>query len=143
MRQKQSRDWSRVESSEETRAETRAKETREQSAGRDGDASRNRDAKRKRENTSNDSQMLELGRRAFLYSESATAAVVLHGESDLHEHANGCRIGHTSSASSAAHLSSSCALLHKTRACDNTAYNKQWKILQKMQAEHGRTKVNK
>ena len=109
MRQKQNRDGSRVESSErdESRAETRAEERREQTREesresrapaetRRGvqaetrterlqrrDASRNKDAKRERENTSNDSQMLDLVRRA------PTAAVMKHVESDLHEHANG------------------------------------------------------
>ena len=86
--------------SEETRAEqdlsrrntrTESRQRRKQSAGRD-ETRLETDAKRKRENTSNDSQMLELARRALLYSESATAAVASHGESDLHEHANWCRI---------------------------------------------------
>ena len=44
-----------------------------------------------RENRSNDSQMLELVRRALLNRKSATAAVALHVESDLHEHGNGRR----------------------------------------------------
>ena len=37
--------------------------------------------------------MLKLVRRALLYRKSATAAMVLHVESDLHEHANGRRRG--------------------------------------------------
>ena len=53
-----------------------------------------------------------------LYRESATAS---HVENDLHEHANGCRKKRTrtSSASSAAHMSSSHALFHKTRVWQN------------------------
>ena len=76
-----------------------------------------------RETTSNDSLKFELVRRALLYRESATAFVVLHVESDLHEHANGCRNRRTSSASCAAHSSSSRAQLHKARACNYTAYS--------------------
>ena len=52
--------------------------------------------------------MIELVRRALLYRKSATAAVMLHVESDLHEHANG--------AVRDAHLAP------HSRACDNTAY---------------------
>ena len=63
-------------------------------------------------------KMLELVRRALLYRKSATAAVVLHVESDLtdlYEHANGRRKRRTSSASSAAHSSNSRARLWQNR----------------------------
>ena len=72
MRQKQSRDGNKVESRDESRAPAKTKRV-----------------SKERRKASNDSQMLELVRRALLYRKSATAAVVLHVESDLHEHANG------------------------------------------------------
>ena len=128
----------------EVQSRDQRREQREQSAGRDETLSAGRDemqspgrdesrapaetrivskqTQSESENTSNDSLKLELVRRAFLYRESATAVLVLLVDSDLQEHANGRRKRRTSSASSAAHSSSSCALLHKTRACDNTAY---------------------
>ena len=60
------------------------REQRELSAGRDVMQSAGRDEKRletetqsESENTSNDSKMLELVRRALLYRKSATAAMVL------------------------------------------------------------------
>ena len=53
-------------------------------------ASRKTDAKRERKPTSNDRLKLDLVRRALVYIESATAVVVSHVESDLHEHANWC-----------------------------------------------------
>ena len=64
----------------------------------------------------NERQMLELVQPALLYKKSAKAAVVLHVETDLHEHANGRR------KTRAAHSSSSRARLHKARARDITAY---------------------
>ena len=107
------------------RRDAERRQRRKQSAGRDENRLET-ETQSESENTSNDSLKLELVRRALLYSESAMAAVASHWESDLHEHANGCRIGHTSSASSAAHSSSSRALLHttrmQTRTRDNTAY---------------------
>ena len=58
-------------------------------------ASRKRDAKREK-TTSNDRLKLDLVRRALVYRKSATAVVVSHMESNLHEHANGCRKKRTS-----------------------------------------------
>ena len=89
-----------------------------QSAGRD-ETRVERETQSERETTSKDNLKLELVRRAL----SATAFVVLHVESDLHEHANGCRKRRTSSACCAAHSSSSREQLHKARACNNTAYS--------------------
>ena len=118
-----------AESRAETRAEQRQRrgrtrerrQRRNQSEGRD-ETRLERETQSERENTSNDSQMLELVRRALLYRKSVIAAVMLHVESDLHEHANGRRKRRTSSTSGAAHSSSSRAWLHNARACDNTAY---------------------
>ena len=109
------------ESRQRRNAERKGRQRRNQSAGRD-ETRLERETQSERENTSNDRQMLELVRRALLYRKSATAAVMLHVESDLHEHANGRRKRRTTSTSRAAHSSSSCARLHNARACDNTAY---------------------
>ena len=99
VRHKRSRDGSRDESKAPAKTETRLE----------------KETQRERENTRNDSQMLELVRRALLYRKSATAAVVLHVESNLHEHANGRRKRCTSSVSSA-HSSRSRALTNKAHA---------------------------
>ena len=103
-----------------TKAERRQR--RKQRAGRE-ETRVERERQSERETTSNDRQKLELMRRALLYRESATAFVVWHVESDLHEHANGCRKRRTSSASCAAHSSSSREQLHKAIVCNNTAYS--------------------
>ena len=52
--------------------------------------------KAREKTTSNDRLKLDIVRRALVYRESATAVVVSHVESDLHEHANGCRKKRTS-----------------------------------------------
>ena len=71
----ESRSRIRLRSGAETRAEAEACQTRCETRER---------------TTSNDRLKLELVRRSLLYSESETAAVVLHMENDLHVHANGC-----------------------------------------------------
>ena len=86
-----------------TKAERRQRQN--QNPGRD-ETRLKRETQSEKETTSNDSLKLELVRRALLYKESATAFVVLNLESDLHEHANGCRKRRTSSASCTAHSSS-------------------------------------
>ena len=72
------------------RAKAEHRQRRKQNSGRD-ETRVERETQSERETTSNDSLKLEPVRRALLYRESATAFVVLHVESDLHEHANGCR----------------------------------------------------
>ena len=115
----QRREQSRDQSRRKTRTERRQK--RKQSPSWDETRLETKKQSESK-NKSNDLQTLELVRRALLYRKSVTAAVVLHVESDLHEHANGRRKRRKSSASSAAHLSSSRAWMHKARAYDNTAY---------------------
>ena len=91
-----------AESRAETRGERR-RQSREQNAGRDesrAPAETKRLSKERRKarekTTSNDHLKLDLVLRALVYRESATAVVVWHVESDLHEHANGCRKKRTS-----------------------------------------------
>ena len=118
-------DWSRVESRDESRTEAKtrqnAREPAETKRREEAPAETKRVSKERRKARE---KMLELVWRALLrvYRKSATAAVMLHVESDLHEHANGRRKRRTSSTSSATHSSSSRARLHNARACDNTAY---------------------
>ena len=76
--------------------------------------------------------------RSLVYRESATVVVVSHVESDLHEHANGCRKKRTrtSSASSAAHTR-----YFIKRACDKTAYRYIGDVRIENVLEKSRTKV--
>ena len=120
--------------------ESRTLKTREQSerAGRDkmqmGSAGRvesreaaqtkrvsKKHAKRERDHEQWQPKTWARAVRSLVYRESTTAVVVSHVESDLHEHAIGCRKKRTrtSSASSASHMSSSHALFHKTRVWQN------------------------
>ena len=112
----------RSRTSAERRAETRdqirdetdqrrdqRREQREQSASRDENRLQT-ETQSESENTRNDSLKLELVRRALLCRKSATTVVVLHVESDLHEHANGCR--------KSAHLAHLAPLTRATHASD-------------------------
>ena len=125
IRRKQSRDGSRVDSRDKSRTKAKTWQSSNRDERRESRApaetrsvSKQRD-KARAKNTSNDSLMLELARRALLYRKSATAAVVLHVESDLHEHANGRCKRSTSSASSSTHFRGSRARLHNARECEH------------------------
>ena len=143
MRRKQSRVGSRVDSRDKSRTEAKTRQSfnkdesrapaetrrecqqrRKQNAREPAETKRvSKERRKAKEKTgAMTAKMLELVGRALLYRKSATAAVVLHVESDLHEHANGRSKRRTSSVSSAPHSSNSRARLHKARACDKTAY---------------------